>query len=156
MTTSTTSRMFAVRITGGFFAATAVGNALGTLRIAAGFLDWLRAGSWLPPFSWALKRLVPFAPAVVAAVAVFQAVIAYQLLRLRHVQAALRLAQLFVLGLIPCLAWPYWLVNVALTAAFEAVRRMARNGAREKAGRSPASLPTAGPQPVRTQGSATP
>ncbi|MEB7505466.1 hypothetical protein [Arthrobacter koreensis] len=113
----------AARVAGLFFTATAIGNAFGTLRIATGFLEWLRDGAWLPPFRSVLKRLVPAAPAVVLGTAAFQAVIAFMLLTGKGVQTALRLAQLFVLGLIPCIAWPYWVVNVGLAAAFEAVRR---------------------------------
>jgi hypothetical protein len=34
---------------------------------------------------------------------------------------ALALATVWVVGLIPAIAWPYWLVNVALAAIFVAV-----------------------------------
>lgn len=60
----------AVRLVGAFFAATAAGNAVGTIRTATGFLEWMRDGAWLAPRL--LRRLVPVAPAVVAAV--FEAV----------------------------------------------------------------------------------
>lgn len=137
--TKSGARTVAVRIVGVFFAGTALFNALGTVRIATGFLQWLRDGAWLPPFRWFLAPLVRRAPAVVAAVVVFQTVLAYLLLRLRHVNAALRLAQLFVLGLIPCLAWPYWIANVFLGAAFEAVRRGAQGSGADSHRRRPGS-----------------
>ncbi|MGW9405129.1 hypothetical protein ACWGQ2_14305 [Arthrobacter sp. NPDC055585] len=124
------------RLVGLFFSATAIGNTFGTLRIATGFLEWLRDGAWLPPFRSVLKRLVPAAPAVVLAAAAFQAVIAFMLLSGKGIRTALRLAQLFVLGLIPCIAWPYWVVNAGLAAVFEAVRRACRP-------RSPAAVPAA-------------
>lgn len=113
----------ATRVVGLFFIATAVGNAVGTVRIATRFLEWLRDGAWLAPFPSVLGRLVPAAPAVILVVAGFQAVIGFMLLSGKGVQTALRLAQLFVLGIIPCIAWPYWVANVGLAATFEAVRR---------------------------------
>jgi hypothetical protein len=46
-----------------------------------------------------------------------------------HERLGLALATLWVLGLIPALAWPYWLVNVALAVLFGALWWRSRKAA---------------------------
>ncbi|MBW0092822.1 hypothetical protein I4I73_08535 [Pseudonocardia sp. KRD-184] len=111
---SGTGDRLAVVLVGAGFAAAAVGNAVGTLPQARPFLQWCRDEAWLPPYRWVLERLVDVAPAVVVAVIAFQAALAVMLLARRRVDVALALALIWVVGLIPALAWPYWSVNVVL------------------------------------------
>ncbi|WP_156228946.1 hypothetical protein [Corynebacterium comes] len=101
----------------------AVLNTVHTVRIAPDFLQWLRDNTWLPPYRPVLGALVPVAPAVVLGSAAFQAVVGYQLLRGRRVSGSLRWAEAWVLGLIPALPWPYWVVNVVSGGIFEVIRR---------------------------------
>jgi hypothetical protein len=109
------------RLVGVGFAAAAVGNAVWTLRQAPSFLQWLADGAWVPPYPWLLQHLVDRAAAVVGATAIFEAAIAAMLMTRWHERLALALATLWVLGLIPALAWPYWLVNAPLAMLFGAL-----------------------------------
>ena len=109
------------RLVGLGFAAAAAGNAIGTLRQAPSFLQWLADGAWIPPYPWLLQHLADRPYAVVGATAIFEAVVAAMLITRWHERVALALATLFVLGLIPALAWPYWLVNVPLGMLFGAL-----------------------------------
>jgi hypothetical protein len=106
------------RLVGIGFAAAAVGNALGTLRRASWFMQWMADSAWVPPYHEILQRLVRFGPAVVGATVVFEAALAAMLITRWHERLALGLATLWVLALIPALAWPYWLVNVPLAIVF--------------------------------------
>jgi hypothetical protein len=96
------------------FGCAAIGNLVGFLPRATELLPWFAETAWLPPYSWLLSRLVEIAPAVVAASAGFEAIIAALLLSRRHVRLGLGLATGWVLGLIPAIGWPYWTPNVAL------------------------------------------
>lgn len=109
------------RLVGVGFAAAAIGNAIGTIRQAPSFLQWLADGAWIPPYPWLLQHLADRPYAVVGATAIFEAVVAAMLITRWHERVALALATLFVLGLIPALAWPYWLVNVPLGMLFGAL-----------------------------------
>jgi hypothetical protein len=109
------------RLVGVGFAAAAIGNAIGTIRQAPSFLQWLADGAWIPPYPWLLQHLADRPYAVVGATAIFEAVVAAMLITRWHERVALALATLFVLGLIPALAWPYWLVNVPLGILFGAM-----------------------------------
>lgn len=73
-----------------------------------------------------LGAMEPAAPLVVTATIVFEAVVGYQLMRLRRISGTLRWAQAWVLGLVPALPWPYWVPNAVSAVVFEAVRRGAR------------------------------
>ena len=68
--------------------------------------------------TWFLERLVGVAPFVVGATVVFEAALGVMLITRWHERVALALATLWVLGLIPAIAWPYWLVNVPLAIVF--------------------------------------
>jgi hypothetical protein len=114
------------RLVGVGFAAAAVGNAIGTMRQAPAFLGWLADAAWIPPYPWLLEHLVDRAHAVVGATVIFEAALASMLITRWHERLALALATLWVLGLIPALAWPYWLVNVALAILFGALWWRAR------------------------------
>ena len=109
------------RVIGLGFAAAAVGNAIGTLPQAQPFLQWCHDNAWLPPYGWVLDHLISAAPVVVGVTVVFEAALAAMLLSRRHDQTALALAMAWVVGLIPAIAWPYWLANVALAAIFVTV-----------------------------------
>jgi hypothetical protein len=109
------------RLVGVGFAAAAVGNAVWTLRQASSFLQWLADGAWVPPYPWLVQHLVDRAAVVVGATVIFEAAIAAMLITPRHERLALALATLWVLGLIPALAWPYWLVNAPLAILFGAL-----------------------------------
>jgi hypothetical protein len=111
------------RLVGVGFAAAAVGNAIGTMRQAPWFLRWLADGAWIPPYQWLLEHLAHRPYAVVGGTVIFEAVVAAMLISRWHERVALGLATLWVLGLIPALAWPYWLVNVALAILFGALWR---------------------------------
>jgi hypothetical protein len=106
------------RLVGIGFAAAAVGNAFGTMRQASSFVQWMADTAWIPPYPWILQHLVSFSPAVVGATVVFEAALAAMLITRWHERVALALATLWVLGLIPALGWPYWLVNVPLAIGF--------------------------------------
>ena len=109
------------RLVGVGFAAAAIGNAIGTIRQAPSFLQWLADGAWIPPYPWLLQHLADRPYPVVGATAIFEAVVAAMLITRWHERVALALATLFVLGLIPALTWPYWLVNVPLGMLFGAL-----------------------------------
>jgi hypothetical protein len=109
------------RLVGVGFAAAAVGNALGTMRQAPSFLQWLAEGAWIPPYPWLLDHLANRPYAVVGATVIFEAVVATMLITRWHERLALGLATLWVLELIPALAWPYWLANVLLAILFGAL-----------------------------------
>jgi hypothetical protein len=109
------------RLVGVGFAAAAVGNALGTMRQAPSFLQWLAEGAWIPPYPWLLEHLANRPYAVVGATVIFEAAVATMLITRWHERLALALATLWVLGLIPALAWPYWLANVLLAILFGAL-----------------------------------
>ena len=109
------------RLVGVGFAAAAVGNALGTMRQAPSFLQWLAESAWIPPYPWLLEHLANRPYAVVGATVIFEAAVATMLITRWHERLALALATLWVLGLIPALAWPYWLANVLLAILFEAL-----------------------------------
>jgi hypothetical protein len=109
------------RLVGVGFAAAAVGNALGTMRQAPSFLQWLAEGAWIPPYPWLLDHLANRPYAVVGATVIFEAAVATMLITRWHERLALALATLWVLGLIPALAWPYWLANVLLAILFGAL-----------------------------------
>ena len=106
------------RLVGVGFAAAAVGNALGTMRQAPSFLQWLAEGAWIPPYPWLLEHLANRPYAVVGATVIFEAAVATMLITRWHERLALALATLWVLGLIPALAWPYWLADVLLAILF--------------------------------------
>jgi hypothetical protein len=106
------------RLVGIGFAAAAIGNALGTLRRSTWFVEWMADSAWIPPYPWILERLVDVAALAVGGTVVFEAALAVMLITRRHERVALALATLWVLGLIPALAWPYWLVNVPLAIVF--------------------------------------
>jgi len=106
------------RLVGVGFAAAAVGNAFGTMRQASSFVQWMADAVWIPPYPWMLHHLVSFGPAVVGATVVFEATLAAMLITRWHERVALALATLWVLGLIPAIAWQYWLVNVPLAMEF--------------------------------------
>ncbi|WP_156233003.1 hypothetical protein [Corynebacterium occultum] len=107
---------------GVYFAGTAVVNTVYTVRTAPDFLRWLGDTTWFPPYRPIIRALEPAAPAVVLTAAVFQATVAYHLLRGRRISGALLWAQAWVLGLIPALPWPYWTVNAVSAAAFATIR----------------------------------
>jgi hypothetical protein len=109
------------RLVGVGFAAAAVGNALGTMRQAPSFLQWLAESAWIPPYPWLLENLANRPYAVVGATVIFEAAVATMLITRWHERLALALATLWVLGLIPALAWPYWLANVLLAILFGAL-----------------------------------
>lgn len=109
------------RLVGVGFAAAAVGNALGTMRQAPSFLEWLAEGAWMPPYPWLLEHLANRPYAVVGATVIFEAAVATMLITRWHERLALALATLWVLGLIPALAWPYWPANVLLAILFGAL-----------------------------------
>jgi hypothetical protein len=109
------------RLVGLGFAAAAVGNAIGTMRQAPSFLQWLADGAWIPPYPWLLEHLADRPYAVVNATVILEAAVATMLITRWHERLALGLATLWVLGLIPALAWPYWLVNVPLAMLFGAL-----------------------------------
>jgi hypothetical protein len=109
------------RLVGVGFAAAAVGNALGTMRQAPSFLQWLAEGAWIPPYPWLLEHLANRPYAVVGATVIFEAAVATMLITRWHERLALALATLWVLGLIPALAWPYWLADVLLAILFGAL-----------------------------------
>jgi hypothetical protein len=117
---------FGTRATGVFFAACAVGNALGTLRRARPFLAWCRDGAWLPPYPAVLGRLVPVAPWVIGGTALAEAGVASLLLGRRHQEAGLWAATLFVVGVSPAIAWPYWTANVPQAALYVVLARRIR------------------------------
>jgi hypothetical protein len=117
------------RIVGVGFAAAAVFNAVATLRQASGFLEWSADSAWLPPYPWLLQHLVERAPAVVGATVIFESAVAAMLISRWHERLALALATLWVVGLIPALAWPYWLVNVPLAILFGALWWRSRKAA---------------------------
>ena len=58
-------------------------------------------------YPWLLERLVGVAPFVVGATVVFEAALAVMLITRWHERVGLALATLWVLGLIPAIAWPY-------------------------------------------------
>ena len=60
------------RLVGVGFAAAAVGNALGTMRQAPSFLQWLAEGAWMPPYPWLLEHLANRPYAVVGATVIFE------------------------------------------------------------------------------------
>jgi hypothetical protein len=109
---------FLNRLVGVGFAAAAVGNAIGTIRQAPSFVQWLAEGAWIPPYPWLLQHLVDQPYAVVGATVIFEGALAAMLITRWHERWALALATLWVLGLIPAVAWPYWLVNVPLAILF--------------------------------------
>ena len=109
------------RLVGVGFAAAAVGNALGTMRQAPSFLQWLAEGAWIPPYPWLLDHLANRPYAVVGATVIFEAAVATMLITRWHERLALVLATLWVIGLIPAVAWPYWLANVLLAILFGAL-----------------------------------
>jgi len=109
------------RLVGAGFAAAAVGNAVSTLPRASWFLQWLADGAWVAPYPRLLQHLLDRADAVVGATVIFEAAVAAMLITRWHERLALALGTLWVLGLIPALAWPYWLVNVPLAILFAAL-----------------------------------
>jgi hypothetical protein len=109
------------RVIGAGFAAAAAWNAVATLPQASDFLEWSADNAWLPPYPWLLHHLVERAPAVVGATVIFESAVAAMLITRWHERLALALTTLWVMGLIPALAWPYWLVNVALAILFGAL-----------------------------------
>jgi hypothetical protein len=109
------------RLVGAGFAAAAVGNAVSTLPRASWFLQWLADGAWVAPYPRLLQHLLERADAVVGATVIFEAAVAAMLITRWHERLALALGTLWVLGLIPALAWPYWLVNVPLAILFGAL-----------------------------------
>ena len=109
------------RLVGAGFAAAAVGNAVSTLPRASWFLQWLADGAWVAPYPRLLQHLLDRADAVVGATVIFEAAVAAMLITRWHERLALALGTLWVLGLIPALAWPYWLVNVPLAILFGAL-----------------------------------
>jgi hypothetical protein len=117
------------RLIGVGFGAAAIFNAVVTLPGAPDFLKWSADSAWLPPYRWLLQHLVERAPAVVGATVIFEAAVAAMLITRWHERLGLALATLWVLGLIPALAWPYWLVNVALAVLFGALWWRSRKAA---------------------------
>ena len=99
------------------FAGAAVGNLVGFLPRAAELWPWFAHTAWLPPYSWLPHHLLPVGPLVVAAGAAFEAAVAAMLLTHRRVPHALGLAAGWMLGLVPAMGWPYWIVNIVLGAA---------------------------------------
>ena len=116
----------ATRATGVFFAACAVVNAVGTLRRARPFLEWCRDSAWLPPYPAVLERLVPVAPWVVGGTVVLEAGAATLLLGRRHQEAGLWAATLFVVGVSPAIAYPYWTANVPQALLYAGLARRLR------------------------------
>jgi hypothetical protein len=116
----------ATRATGVFFAACAAGNAVGTLRGARPFMEWCRDGAWMPPYPAVLGRLVPVAPWVVGGTVLAEAGVATLLLGRRHQEAGLWAATLFVVGVSPAIAWPYWTANVPQAALYGYLARRLR------------------------------
>jgi hypothetical protein len=114
---------FGTRATGAFFVACAVGNSVATLPHATPFLEWCRDTAWLVPYPAVLKRLVPLAPWVVGATAVFEVGVAALLLGRRHQEAGLWLAAAWVLGVSPAIAYPYWTANVPQAALYIGLAR---------------------------------
>ena len=108
---------------GVFFAGCAVGNAVGTLRQARPFLEWCRDAAWLPPYPAVLQRLVPVAPWVVGGTVVMEAGVATLLLGRRHQEAGLWAATLFVVGVSPAIAWPYWTANIPQALLYTGLAR---------------------------------
>lgn len=117
---------FGTRATGVFFAACAVGNAVGTLRRATPFLEWCRDGAWLPPYPAVLRRLVPVAPWVVGGTVLVEAGVAALLLSRRSQEAGLWAATVFVVGVSPAIAPPYWTANVPQAALYGHLARRVR------------------------------
>lgn len=99
------------------FGCAAVGNLVGFLPRAEELLPWFARTAWLPPYAWLIDRLVPLAPALVTAAAVFKATVAVMLLTRRHVPLALGLAAAWMLGLMPAVGWPYWTPNLVVGIA---------------------------------------
>jgi hypothetical protein len=114
------------RAVGAFFAACALGNAVGTSRRAIPFLEWCRDGAWLAPYPAVLRRLVPLAPWAVGATAAFEAGVAALLLGGRREEGALWLATLWVVAVSPAVAWPYWTANVPQAALYAYLARQHR------------------------------
>ncbi|SOC49609.1 hypothetical protein SAMN05660748_2337 [Blastococcus aggregatus] len=114
-----------------FFAACAVGNAVGTLPRSTQLMEWFRDTTWLPPYRVVLARLVPVAAPVVGATAVAEAAVAVLLLGRRHQEAGLWLATGWVIGISPAVGSPYWLVNVPQAMLYAGLARRLR-AARER------------------------
>jgi len=106
------------RLVGAGFAAAALINAVGTSRQASSFMQWLADSAWIPPYPWLLERLTGHAALVVGGTVVFEAALAGMLIARWHDRMAMALATMWVIGVIPALAWPYWLVNVPLAVLF--------------------------------------
>jgi hypothetical protein len=117
------------RLIGVGFGAAAIFNAVVALPGAPDFLKWSADSAWLLRYRWLLQHLVERAPAVVGATVIFEAAVAAMLITRWHERLGLALATLWVLGLIPALAWPYWLVNVALAVLFGALWWRSRKAA---------------------------
>jgi hypothetical protein len=117
------SVLLGTRAVGVFFAGCAVVNAVGTLRRAGPFLEWCRDGAWLPPYPAVLQRLVPVAPWVVGGTVVVEAGVATLLLGRRHQEAGLWAATLFVVGVSPAIAWPYWTANIPQALLYAGLAR---------------------------------
>jgi hypothetical protein len=101
-------------VAGAGFACAAVGNAVAFLPRAGEQLAWFRDTAWLPPYPRVLNRLIEIAPLTVGSAVVYESAVAALLLTRRHETAALGLATVWVVGLIPAVGWPYWLANVPL------------------------------------------
>jgi len=82
------------RFVGLGFAAAAVGNAIGTMRQAPSFLQWLADGAWIPPYPWLLEHLADRPYAVVNATVILEAAVATMLITRWHERLALGLATL--------------------------------------------------------------
>lgn len=80
----------APRIIGVGFAAASVFNTAVVLPQSRTILRQYAEGAWLPPYRTVLRTLAPAAPAVIASVVAFEAVVAYHLLRGHQTDGALR------------------------------------------------------------------
>jgi hypothetical protein len=55
-------------------------NAIGTIRQAPSFLQWLAHGAWIPSYPWLLQHLVGRSDAVVGVTVIFEAAVAAMLI----------------------------------------------------------------------------
>lgn len=107
-------------------------NALVTLRTDPSDVYWpggLGDTTWLAPYRWVEEHLIaPNGTAFTLALVTFQVLLgAHLLMAGRRAEEGLLVATAFVLVLVPALAFPYWIVNVALAGLQVYLRRVLRS-----------------------------